>query len=319
MSLESAAPGEAIELAHRPAAVKLRVSPDEWATRLSGPAELSSNTQVWPTALMRYWRGTSATMIQPALDHHYIVQHLGGAKLVKRHLDGEAISQVVENGSLTIVPAGSNFKWVTEGPIEFAHLYISPALLADTAGRMDRGNALALIDRVGCRDPLLESLYTAMLGENRCPLVAEPLYLDSLLETFVMRLLRKHSAAVAGPVPCRETLPKHRLLRVKEFVEERLESLITLADLAQIAGSSVYHFSRAFKNTVGDSPYNYVLRRRTERAKIYLTASEASLTEIASACGFRNAMHFSKTFSRLLGVSPSRFRRAEARSTCRRS
>lgn len=288
-----------------------QISPDAWAARLSGPAELSSNQQIWPTALMRHWRGTSATMIQPALDHHYIVQHLGGAKLVKRQLDGAAISKLVENGSLTIVPAGSNFKWVTKGPIEFAHLYISPALLARTASRMGRKPA-ALIDQVGCRDPLLESLYTAMLGENRRPTLAEPLYLDSLLETFLMRLLHQHSTVMSGHLPKRETLAKHRLRRVKEFVEERLESAITLADLAQIAGGSVYHFSRAFKNTVGDSPYNYVLRRRAERAKVFLSTTDLALAEIASSCGFRNTLHLSKTFSRLIGVNPTRFRREEA-------
>ena len=253
-------------------------------------------------------------MIQPPLDHHYIVQHLGGAKSVTRHLDGEAISQVVENGSLTIVPAGSNFKWVTEGPIEFAHLYISPTLLDHTAARLDRGNRPALLDRVGCRDPLLESVFAAMLCENRCPQLAEPLYLDTLLETFLMRLLRKHSTADSVANPSRETLPKHRLLRVREFVEERLEFSITLDDLARIAGGSVYHFSRAFKNTVGDSPYNYVLRRRTERAKVYLATSDLSLDDIAVACGFRDPMHLSKTFSRFFGISPVRFRRAEARA-----
>ena len=287
------------------------ISPDAWAAQLSGPAELSSDQKIWPTAFMRHWRGTSATMLQPALDHHYVVQHLGGAKIVKRQLDGDAISQVVENGSLTIVPAGSNYKWVTKGPIEFAHLYISPALIMHTAARMDRGTPLDLLDRVGCHDPLLESLYSAMLNENRYPLLAEPLYLDSLLETFLMRLLRKHSTAVSGPGPSREKLPKHRLTRVKEFVEERLEFAITLADLAQIAGGSVYHFSRAFKNTVGDSPYSYVLRRRIERAKMLIGSTDLALAEIANACGFRNTLHLSKTFSRLVGINPSRYRREE--------
>jgi AraC family transcriptional regulator len=288
-----------------------RITPDQWAARLSGPAHLSSSRTVWPTAQLRHWRGTAATMEQPALDHHYIVQHLGGGKRVKRQLDGGSICEVVDSGSLTLVPAGSHFKWVTQGPIEFAHLYLSPALLAHTASRLDRGGALTLIDRVGCRDPLLEALYSAMLVENRSPLHAEPLYLDSLLETFLLRLVRKHSTMVRGEVSGREILPKHRLRRVKDFIEDRLESSITLADLADIAGGSVYHFSRAFKNTVGHSPYDYVLRRRIERAKVFLSTTDLALAEIASACGFRNTLHLSKTFYRLIGIAPTRFRREE--------
>lgn len=288
-----------------------RVSPDEWADRLSGAAHLSSSRKVWPTAQLRHWIGTSPAMDQPELDHHYIVRHLGGAKLVKRDLDGESISQVVENGSLTIVPAGSHFKWNTKGPIEFAHLYISPSLLTHTASRLDRGSALVLMDKVGCRDPLLEALYGAMLAENRDPLVAEPLYLDSLLETFLLQLIRNHSTATRRNVSTREVLPKVRLRRVKDFIEDRLEFSIALADLVQIAGGSVYHFCRAFKNAVGASPYNYVLRRRTERAKVYLSTTDLALSEIATACGFRNTLHLSKTFSRLVGIAPTRFRREE--------
>jgi AraC family transcriptional regulator len=288
-----------------------RVTPDQWAARLSGPAHLSSSRTVWPTAQLRHWRGTAAVMEQPALDHHYIVQHLGGGKRVKRHFDGESICEVVDSGSLTIVPAGSYFKWVTQGPIEFAHLYLSPALLAHAASRLDRGSAVTLIDRVGCRDPLLEALYHAMLVENRSPLHAEPLYLDSLLETFLLRLLRDHSTMARVEIPGREMLPKHRLRRVQEFIEARLECSITLADLAEIAGGSVYHFSRAFKNTVGDSPYQYVLRCRTERAKVFLNTTDLPLAEIATACGFRNTLHLSKTFARIIGIAPTRFRRQE--------
>lgn len=290
-------------------ATRARITPDQWAVNLSGPADLSSSRKVWPTAQLRHWIGTSPAMEQPPLDHHYIVQHLGGAKRVNRTLDGEPICQVVESGSLTIVPAGSQFKWLTQGPIEFAHLYISPALLTHTASRLDRGNALSLIDRVGCRDPLLEALYSAMSVENRLPLAADPLYLDSLLETFMLCLLRKHSTAARCNVPSREVLPKHRLRRVQDFIEDRLEFSITLADLAVIAGGSIYHFSRAFRNTVGNSPYNYVLRRRTERAKVYLSTTDLALNEIACACGFRNTLHMSKTFSRLIGIAPTRFRR----------
>jgi len=286
-----------------------RVTPDQWAERLSGPAALSSSLTVWPSAQLRHWIGTSAAMDQPVLDHHYIVRHLGGAKLVERRLDGESVSQVVENGSITIVPAGSYFKWNTKGPIEFAHLYVSPSLLARTASRLDNGRALALTDKIGFRDPLLEALYSAMLAENRHPLLAEPLYLDSLLETFLLRLVQKYSTATRRETSPREVLPKFRVRRVKDFIEDRLEFPIALADLAQISGGSVYHFSRAFKNTVGASPYNYVLQRRAERAKVYLTTTDLALAEIAKACGFRNSIHLSKTFSRIVGIAPTRFRR----------
>ena len=285
-----------------------RTTPDEWAGRLSAPADLSSDRGTWSTALLRHWTGTSPVMDQPPLDHHYVVRHLGGAKHVERKHDGAPVSAIVEYGALTVVPAGSQFKWHTHGPIEFAHLYIAPALLARMASRFDRVNSLSLFDRVGCRDPLLESLYDAMLMEIRQPRTASALYLDSLLESFLLKLLLDHSSATLRGAQPRETLPTFRLKRVIDFVETHLCDPLTLTDLAQIAGGSVFHFSRAFKNAVGDAPYQYVLRRRVERAKSLLTASDLPLARIAGACGFRDLAQLSKTFSRLVGTTPTRYR-----------
>lgn len=286
-----------------------RVTPDQWAGHLSAPADLSSDPGTWPTALLRHWTGTSPEMDQPPLDHHYVVRHLGGAKRVERRHEGAPVSAIVECGALTVVPAGAQFKWHTHGPIEFAHLYISPALLARAASQFDRVNTFSLIDRVGCRDPLLESLYGAMLLEIQQPRPASALYLDSLLESFLLKLLMDHSSASLRGPRSRETLQAFRLKRVTEFVETHMGDRLTLNDLAQVAGGSVFHFSRAFKNALGDAPYRYVLRRRVERAKLLLSDGDLPLTEIAVACGFHDAAHFSKVFARLAGTTPARFRR----------
>ena len=285
------------------------VSPDDWASSLSGPPDLSSDQFNWRSALLRHWTGTSPDMDQPLLNHHYIVQHLGGAKSVERRFDGSPISNTVQNGSITIVPVGTQFKWHTRGPIEFAHLYISPALLGRTALRFERASEITLIDRVGCRDPLLEALYSSMIAELRRPGQPEIFYLDSLLETFLLRLILAHSSARVRGRTARETLAAHQLRRVNEYVESRLEQPVALADLAKAAGGSVFHFIRAFKNTVGDTPYNYVLRRRTDRAKAMLDEGEQSNAVIAGRCGFSSKANFVKTFKRLVGTTPTRYRR----------
>jgi AraC family transcriptional regulator len=296
------------ELESSPSAPGKLTTPDEWAQRLSGPADLSSNRETWPTAILRHWTATSPTMDQPPLDHFYVVQHLGGAKHVERRRDGSPIFTVVESGSLTIIPMGTQFKWHTQGPIEFAHLYISPPLLTRTAARFDRVSELSLIDRVGCRDGLMEALFRAMLEEIRHPRPATTLYLDSLLEPFLLKLLLDHSTArLRRPKP-RETLASFRLKRVIDFIESHLAQGLSLEDLASAAGASTFHFSRAFKNALGDTPYQYVLRRRMERAKGLLMTTDLPLASIAGSCGFRDAVQFSRSFARIVGITPTRYR-----------
>ena len=252
-------------------------------------------------------------MDQPPLDHHCVVQHLGGAKQVDRRCEGSLVSTIVDEGTLTFVPAGTEFKWHTRGPIEFAHLYISPALMARTALRFDRVNELSLVDTVGCRDPLLEALYAAMREEVYSQRAASPIYLDTLLESFLIKLLLDHSTACLRDTKSRETLPSFRIRRILDFIEAHLDHALTLDDLVAVAGGSSFHFSRAFKNSVGDSPYKYLLRRRMAHAQRLLMSTDWPLPKIARSCGFPGAVNFSRSFSRLLQVTPTQFRHGRHR------
>jgi AraC family transcriptional regulator len=283
-------------------------TPDEWAAQLSAPPELSSCLIDWRSALLRQWRGTSAEMDQPPLDHHYVVQHLGGAKRVHRKGEGSAVSAVVESGALSFVSAGTNFRWRTEGPIQFAHLYVSPELLKETAVCLERPAEVQLIDQVGCRDPLLETLFAAMLAQAREPGPLCANYMDSLLETFLMRLIVAHTNACVRPASGSETLASFQLNRVIDLIEAHLARHLALSELAHAAGTSVFHFSRAFRNAVGETPHQFVLRRRVARARALLRETNLPVPLVASKCGFNNPVHFARAFARLVGTTPLRFR-----------
>jgi AraC family transcriptional regulator len=284
-------------------------SPDEWARLLSKPAEFSSDPGQWRTAQMRHWRGTAPDMEQPLLDHHYVGRHLGGVKRVERRGEGAPRSAIVAEGSLTVVPAGTAFRWRTRGPIEFAHLYVSPALLNQMASRFDGTHDLTLIDRLGCRDPVLETLFGVMLDELRVLRDNGSLYLDCLLEAFLLKLLMNHSSRKVRQPQVREVLGRAKLQRLLEFIEANLHTPLSLADLTAVAGGSVYHFSRAFGNAMGVSPWQYAQSRRVERAKSLLRTTPLSMQEIAEACGFRNGEALSRAFARTMGMRPTSYRR----------
>ena len=118
----------------------------------------------------------------------------------------------------------------------------------------------------------------------------------------------RNVAGAARGAKRREMLAGYQLKRVLEFIESRLGTEVALADLAQVTGGSVFHFSRAFRNTAGDTPYRYVLRRRIERAKQMLEVSDLGVAEVARSCGFSSRANFAKTFVRFVGTTPKRFR-----------
>ncbi len=289
-----------------------RVTPQTWAEDLSGPPVLTSSGLGWRSGLLRRWRGVQANISQPPLDHHYLVLHLGGPKRVKRTGMNGTLAVDIGEGGVTIVPAGTRYEWQTEGPIDFAHLYIHPARLNHAisliAGR--EGSARCLEEKVGVNDPLLTQLLREMLDELQHRGGEGSPYTDALFDAVLSNLASKHaSASVASHAPARHALAPIRLRRVLDHIEGALGHPIDLAGLAKVAGLSRFHFSRAFHNAMGEPPLTYVQRRRLDMAKRLLRGSEMPLAQVAREIGFASASHFSDTFKRHTGLQPSQYRR----------
>jgi AraC-like DNA-binding protein len=100
-----------------------------------------------------------------------------------------------------------------------------------------------------------------------------------------------------------------QILRVRAYIDSNLHRTIHIRDLSAIARRSPAHFSRKFKQAVGDSPHAYVVRRRLERACHLMMTSAASLSEIALSVGFSDQAHLCRLFRHAFGQSPANWRR----------
>jgi AraC-like DNA-binding protein len=115
-----------------------------------------------------------------------------------------------------------------------------------------------------------------------------------------------------APAPqTRGGLPPGAMRRVREYVETHLSESIDLAALAGIAGLSLYHFARAFKQSAGVPPHHYLVERRVARAQEMLAQTKLSLAEVALATGFSDQSHFARHFRQTLGMTPGQFRWAQ--------
>jgi AraC family transcriptional regulator len=100
-----------------------------------------------------------------------------------------------------------------------------------------------------------------------------------------------------------------QMQRVRMFVEERLSQSIHIEDLSTLIGLSKTHFSRAFKQSFGDTPHVYILRRRVELARHLMLTTDTPLAELAVACGLSDQAHLSRLFRHYTGESPAAWRR----------
>ncbi|MGM7722722.1 AraC family transcriptional regulator [Metabacillus sp. Hm71] len=92
-----------------------------------------------------------------------------------------------------------------------------------------------------------------------------------------------------------------------EYMVDHYKNPITLSDLANIAGLSTSHYSRLFKKYIGLSPIDYLTHLRIDRAKELLVLSDIRIKEVSQTVGYADELYFSRTFKRIVGVSPSQF------------
>ena len=98
--------------------------------------------------------------------------------------------------------------------------------------------------------------------------------------------------------------------RVANFIDASLDGPIQIGHLCNLAHLSTGHFYRAFKQTFNETPHNYIMNRRVERAKTMMCETADTLASISQACGFADQAHLSKLFKIKLRQSPSAWRRA---------
>ena len=283
----------------------------QWAQTLSGAPVLDRTVGGLVSASIRRWTGVAPDIDQPALDEHYLSVHLGGAKRLCRRGEGLTATRDVASGAHSMVPAGAAFRWETTGPVDFVHFYFSPTIVdrvVATAFDRDPAN-VSMHEALGDEDPLIHALTLNLIDElshGDC----QQAYLDDMLHLLLCRALRNHSDARSNTPQARHVLAPYRLRRALDFIDAHLAEPIGVSDIAQASGISRFHFSRAFQQAIGRSPYAYLLDRRIAAARALLIGSDAALSTLGAQCGFSSASQFGRIFKRETGTSPSSFRNA---------
>jgi len=297
--------------------------------------EQTKSTQTKLTAPLLYlssadagWEGVTAQafheplalegwLTAPAPEVSLVLFRGGSMQIARRYQQSAWQTANIHHGELILQGGTSQpyeVRWygLSATPIQTLHLHLKRGLLARTAEDVTGCDVRQLMfrGRVGFQDPLLAQIGFALWRELEERAPAGKLYAQTAAQLLAVHLLRHYTTLGAISEFPAQGLTAQQMRRVVDFVQASLDQDLSLDALAQQSGFSPYHFARLFRQTTGESPHQFVLSQRVERARHLLTEKKLPLAQIALDCGFANQSHFTQAFKRQLGVTPRAYRQA---------
>jgi AraC family transcriptional regulator len=230
---------------------------------------------------------------------------------LERTLHGRKVSGCGKAGHLSVLPPDADTRWVFDKPGDVVLVFLNRTLFGRAIEEsIDRDPAsIEIIPQFIIRDLVLERAAHELLREISESRPGGRLRIEGIAQKLAEHLIKVHSNS--SRKPGRERKPyimaPGKLKRVEEFISSKLETDLSLQDLANAAGMSLFHFAKAFKLATGLSPYKYVKEQRLRLARTLLHDDRLSISQIASAVGL-SPSHFTAEFKDEMGMTPRKFR-----------
>jgi AraC family transcriptional regulator len=288
-------------------------------------APISDLSDVYPDAVVASsqalgWQNLRAMEVHqdsiewslPPLENHCVIIQTGPPLQLSAIIDGRSFDQRIQTGEIIVIPAGVASHWrLNDVTSNYAlHLYLSPNFVRTTASSFDLDQGQISIEpQFGVNDEHIQHIGMSLLHELKQSNILGRFSADALANVLAMQLVRRYSY-LRDVQTSRGGVAPRKLRRAIEFINVNLEKeqTVALAAVAEEVGMSYFHFSRAFKQSMGVSPNVYMIEQRIERAKKLLSETDVPIAEIALRVGFASQSHFTTTFRRLAWTTPKAFR-----------
>ncbi len=279
-----------------------------------GPPFIFEKILIWPGVKIGHVRLFPGETTNKHLNKHHIIIPLAGSFEASMVTVGGSVAYGRRTvGQASIVPAGQQYSANWQEELEDIAIHLDPEFIARQASELVQTDRLEFIAACEVGDPLVHQIGLALAAEVDAGAPAGSIYAESLVNTMVAHLIRHYSAAGERFQQYLGGLPKHKLRRVTEFIDENLDRDLTLTEIAEIADLSPFHFARSFKQATGSTPIQFLMQRRVDLAKRLLADSELPIVEIGLRAGFKNQSHFTTFFRKVTAMTPKAFRNEHLR------
>jgi AraC family transcriptional regulator len=236
---------------------------------------------------------------------HVIVTYSGSQPFsLKRELGGTTKDEYVKTDDIMVSPAHIEHSADWDLPVELNFLLFDPKQIAQAAYEFIDPDLVEVLPHRTIPDPLI-----AQVSKNLLARIDDQAYIDAAGFFLSEHILKYYCSRRHQLKQINHPLSPIELKKIIDYVETNIGKKTIISELANLVGMSHCHFGRAFKQSIGTTPLQYLITRRVEAATYLLAQTDLDIKTIAEMSGFPSQSNFSATFHRFTKTRPTDYRK----------
>lgn len=289
--------------------VTLDLSEQEFDQRIMPcPPVLSSHVLNWEGIYVQQHRQPAWETPECSHPQHKILVHtVTSSARIERRLNGCRWDEQIIRGDIVLLPAGAQHQVSWDREIECTFLFLEPAYIAQIAREEIDRESVEFVPRFAQPDPLIYQIGLGLKRELESGEQSSRFYVEAATMMLAAHLFRHYSTRQLSLPTNVGGLSGASLNQAIEYIDAHLTEGLSVSKIAASVSMSQYHFTRLFKQSIGVSPYQYVIQRRVAFAKQLLASPNLSIAQVSQQLGFYTPNQFSHFFRKHVGFSPKEY------------
>ena len=278
------------------------------------PAIVTTQALSWPGLMLEAGTNNVTEADTVVLNQHFLSLNVDTSPLMLEVKGAHGFRRyTVPPQTVWVCPAADPISLYVNSAFSYVRMSIDEPHLDRLLGQSDDASPVRLRRMFGVAVPQITHLLKTLRAEADNQNPGGLAVVDAVTTALGHLLVRHVGIDQPRPARLRGGLSPAARRRTLEMIHSQLDSRLTIDMLAREAGLSTAHFSRAFRETMGRAPHQYLLSMRLEKARRLLEVPYASLSDVAHRTGFADQAHFTRLFKRSYGITPGALVRQRVR------
>ena len=214
-------------------------------------------------------------------------------------------------GEIWINPPNTPFSHDISEPCYFVILAVEEKEFLDGCSLNIKGKDLQFLNNYNVNDETIKGIMELFLIEARAGGRNGYAYLKNLLSLLATHYIHNYSnySDLQNEHHTSSRFEQNQVDKVDKYISKNIGGNISVDDLADLLHCSKFYFLREFKKLLGITPYQYLMNKRLEQAKVLLSSPQSNISSVGLDLGFNDQSHFTRAFKNQFGLTPGQFQK----------